>query len=339
MPFDYYTPNMDDADRTVRSSSHHEQELDEQVEYENPSKEDLDRLSDRLGDHNDPLDFGEARRPQRYVNPLDGDFVSPVKRLQARRRTLLPNYDEIRRLEERLSKPARYAVTEDIDQAVGVARDALEVARSTYREAQDVEGGNSKHARSQQHKDAVVAAIADATRAVAAAEAAFLDNGDDAFDAMVADIGRMQAEAAEALTPAVKKYIAWGRQVGAAHALALDLGYFDKSFHQHPNSQELDRVMAPLSDAEKFARSDDDFLSGRYLESAREPAKEFPAWTIASYAKRAEATSPGSFARQVVARMKQPKGDPDAQSALASKTLLTLLNAPPLGMERPSEQQ
>lgn len=260
------------------------------------------------------------------------EFVHPIQKQRARQRMTLPSIASLNDLDSRVSAVLRFdRAPEDVEEAAQRARLAIGEAREVYDAARHPE--QPRYAASVEAKDRAQIAIAEATMTVSALERVADAAADRWFDSLTEGLDKQRTDALKALRAAEKAYAALRSNINGAQALAIKQGRWDKAWHQSVVTEaQLNAPIAEMRAAIGFLADGDDFTNGSFLTAEYEA---IPPHTLARLEKGARATSPGSFAWQVLSRAKKIRpSDRDAVTAVETKTLLTLMNSQPLSYEQ-----
>lgn len=262
------------------------------------------------------------------------EWEHPVARARRIAKMALPNRRITDDLKQRVAAAVRF---DGAPEKVTKARKAAEKAIQDAIDARDAAGQpeRPRFAISTEAKDGVVLANAKATDAVRALEAVVNEPDVQAewFDAQTLNIESDRIAAAEALEAAVTAYSAWRQAIATADALARHLNRFG-DWHHHPDELEfgVNRKARPLEligalrDARDYAKSDDDFISGRYLTTDYEG---LPPHTEAYLRRKMTLAAGGSYTAFEAARLVNPQpGDPSVLSAIAHKDIREVGRAP-----------
>lgn len=260
-----------------------------------------------------------------WVPPMDRR-----QRLAAEQALNLPNRRSIGDLQSRVSNTVRLGTVSAIESTEKAARDAVMAAYEAYDGAHDETAGRARDVAT---KDAVVAAIADATRAVGALERAVADHADEILEALTADLDAKREQAIKDLKAALASFSTFRATVRDADQFGIDQGRWDRVWNTGVKTpHELTAASGAIAEAIKDLQSTDGVLNG--MGVVTDYGDAFPDGLLALWKRGADLVGPGSFPEQVWQRAIQPhKNDKAAQEALATKRAITLTNAEPISTE------
>ncbi|WP_300678458.1 hypothetical protein [Nocardioides sp.] len=263
-------------------------------------------------------------RAAEYVVP--GEWVSPAVKQRRKQAMLLPPFGQIKDLSERLSFVTQFdGMPKHVAELAQKARLAIGAATEAHESARHPD--NRRYAVGTAAKDSVVLAIAEATAAFGAFQAAVDESVDEWFDGLTASVDKQRADALKALRAAEKAYSAFRSTVSAANMLAIETGRWDKSWHSSTiREHDLDVPTSSIRDAIGFLEGDDDFASGAFLTA--DYGDSIPPHTLAKLKRGAEVSGGGSYAQQVYLRAVSPT-DFEARLAVETKHLIPFLNSAP----------
>lgn len=264
---------------------------------------------------------------------IPGTWVHPRLKAQRKQQMMLPSSKTVTDLEERLSVVTRLSgAPKAVADATEKAREALKAVRDAYAAAAHPD--NRRFAISTAAKDEVQVKIGEAVSAVNALEALTEDESvrEAWFAGLTDGLDKQRADALKALRAAEKAYSVLRSSIGAAQALAIETGKWDKSWHMSTTRDaDLNAPVSSMRDAIRFLTDGSDYETGEFLTAEYDG---IPPHTLAKLKRGAEVAGGGTFASQVYARALRPMAnDKDAQDAISEKRMILLLNSNPTTVE------
>lgn len=324
-----------DGEQSVRhyspSIQEQTQETPEQVDSSPITEAERDALDKASADTFQPV-FADQPHDRAANFEVPGTFVHPTVIHRRRAAMTLPSFGQVTDLEQRIGAVMRFdGAPKQVATLAQKARDAVSAARDAHHAGRNAE--NPRYAVSQTAKDAAIQEIAKATTAVAALEAATREESvrEAWFESLVGNLDKQRAEALKTLRAAEKTYSALRGSIGAANALAIEQGRWDKSWHSSTvREAELNAPIASMRDAIGFLDGEGatDYTTGAFLVA--DYGDSIPPHSLSRLKRAAEVAGGGSFAEQVYARAVSPMAnDRDTQDAISQKRLVLLLNSNP----------
>lgn len=325
--FDDITDGLEQAAEQIKSSTHWEAD----VHPDEPSAPITDAERAQVleaSSEGNTHAFADIAFEQRVVTPdFSQGYVPPKRRQALKEASMAPKSGLIKREEDRLFEAvARHdlGMPEELQKAVTDARNACRKAYDVLEKARHPQ--MPSQVRNPEAKAAALKAIDAAKTAVD--HAIRVSERDDIraeqYETVVGGIGEAQEQAAEALEVAVEAFTRWRTLITAGDALAKAQGKFGE-WHRHRDERSINPqgLIGDLRRARDLVKTDDVYLSGRYLVDDPTPDGEIPAWT-------ADALKAGiDFERTVLWRLlKLHPQDPAARESVEARNLRIILNAP-----------
>ena len=322
----------DEADAAVHSSSHREQDVvPDEADRSGPLDDQQAAAIDKIA--------GETRTDifagvEVIEDGYRGEWVPPKVRQARKRAATLPRSGLIASQEERLADVARHGgQPEGLASAIAEARAAIQSAYDVLDDARHPE--IATRPKSPAHKQAAEDAI-DAAR-VAVDDAIRVSKREDIvaqqYENLTSGIAAAQARAAKSTAAASRDFAEWRNLVAEADALARATGRFG-DWHRHKDERSINArgLIGDLRRARDLAKSDDPYLSGRYLYNDPTPDDEVPAWT-----REALLAGKNEMTRDVAWRLRKlHSNDPAARESLLARDLGIIFTAPIPALQRRS---
>lgn len=327
--FDDITPTQAEVN-SVKSSKHWEADV-QPDEPTGPITGEERAALDRMGERStDP--FASATIVEEGYK---GEWIPPKVRDAQRRALLLPKVGLIKREEDRLFEVARFdGQPDELAKAVAAARRACQKAYAVLDEARHPE--IPTRPKSAEHKQAALDAIEAAK--VAVSEAVRISERDairaEQYENIVGGIAEAQAKAASALETAAEAFARWRGLINEGDELAKATGRFGL-WHEHKDERSINPrgLVGDLRRARDLARTEDPYLSGRYLYDDPTPEGDLPEWTREKMAAGSEWDTTVLWRL----RARRPE-DPAARDTLVARDL-RIINLAPVPVLHPEAQK